>query len=51
MSRRERYVKKHTQFVVAVELDLDTAGFTYQKWGGTQTCKPGDWIVNNDGDT
>ena len=32
--------------VTAVRLDLDTEGFTYQKWGGVQFCKKGDWIVN-----
>jgi hypothetical protein len=42
--------KAHTE-VVAVQLDLDTQGFTYVKWGGTQTCKAGDWLVNNQGDT
>jgi hypothetical protein len=51
MSSRQRYVKRETEFVVAVQLDLDTPGFTYQKWGATQTCKAGDWIVNNAGDT
>lgn len=35
---------------MAVQLDLDTDGFSYRKWGGLQTCKPGDWIVNNGGD-
>jgi hypothetical protein len=51
MSTRRRYVKRASQFVVAVQLDLETDGFTYQKWGATQTCKKGDWLVNNDGDT
>jgi hypothetical protein len=51
MSTRERYVKRQTEFVLALPLDFDTRGFTYEKWGSTQTCKPGDWIVNNDGDT
>jgi hypothetical protein len=51
MSQRRKYVKRSDQFVVAVQLDLDTTGFSYQKWGGTQTCKPGDWLVSNDGDT
>ena len=50
MSARERYVKRDSAFVIALQLDLETAGFTYRKWGGLQTCKPGDWIVNNDGD-
>ena len=51
MSSRRQYVKRASQFVVAVQLDLDTLGFTYKKWGDTQTCKRGDWIVNNNGDT
>lgn len=36
--------------MIAVRLDLDTDGFTYQKWGGTQRCKRGDWLVSNRGD-
>jgi hypothetical protein len=48
---RRRYVKRPGQFVVAVQMDVETAGFTYRKWGGTQTCKGGDWLVNNNGDT
>ena len=47
---RLKYVKRANQAVVAVQLTLDTTGFTYQKWGGDQKCKQGDWIVNNDGD-
>ena len=50
MSERLKYVKRADQAVVAVQLALDTAGFTYQKWGDIQKCKTGDWIVNNDGD-
>ena len=41
-----------------MQLDLDTEGFIYTKWGGEQRCKPGDWILDNgediytvDGDT
>ena len=26
------------------------AGFTYRKWGAEQLCKPGDWLVDNEGD-
>jgi hypothetical protein len=51
MATRRQYVKRQTEFVVAVQLDLDTTGFSYQKWGDTQNCKRGDWIVNNNGDT
>ena len=32
MGNRRRYRKKADQFVVAVELDLKTDGFTYRKW-------------------
>lgn len=47
---RRKYRKRPTEAVVAIALDLETSGFTYQKWGSTQTCKAGDWIVDNDGD-
>jgi hypothetical protein len=50
VAERREYRKKTTSRVVAVQLELETPGFTYEKWGGTQTCKAGDWIVNNDGD-
>ena len=50
MSARQRYQKREQTEVIAVQLDLDTDGFTYRKWGGDQTCKPGDWLVNNGGD-
>ena len=42
--------KKPTSFITAVQLDLDTEGFVYNKWGGQQVCKRGDWLVDNDGD-
>ncbi len=48
---RKRYRKKANQFVIAVQLELNSEGFDYHKWGATQHCKPGDWIVNNSGDT
>jgi len=51
MNSRLEYVKRASQSVIAVQVDLQTAGFTYEKWGATQTCKPGDWLVNNGGDT
>jgi len=50
MGNRRRYRKRTDRFVVAVQLDLDTAGFTYRKWDAEQRCKKGDWIVDNDGD-
>jgi hypothetical protein len=33
-----------------VRLALDTDGLVYRTWGGEQRAKPGDWIVDNDGD-
>jgi hypothetical protein len=50
MNSRLEYVKRASQFIIAIQVDLQTAGFTYEKWGDTQTCKPGDWLVNNSGD-
>lgn len=46
----QRYHKKRDKPIHAIQLNLDTAGFTYTKWGDSQTCKPGDWLVNNGGD-
>ena len=50
MTRRIKYVKRPSQAVAAVQLALDTKGFTYKKWGSVQRCKARDWIVDNDGD-
>ena len=43
----QRYRKRPNQAVVAVRLDLETEGFEYRKWGDTQHCKAGDWIVDS----
>lgn len=50
MGHRQRYRKKANQYVIAVQLKLDTDGFTYQKWGAEQRCKSGDWLLDNNGD-
>lgn len=50
MATRRKYKKKPTSFITAVQLDLDTEGFAYNKWGGQQLCKRGDWLVDNAGD-
>ena len=47
---KRRYHRKPNQFVVAVQLKLDTSGFEYTKWGGPQRCKQNDFIVDNQGD-
>ncbi|MCY1542070.1 hypothetical protein D9M68_777950 [compost metagenome] len=51
MTNRQRYRKRPDQFVVAVQLNLETPSFTYRKWGAEQRCKSGDWLVVNAGDT
>jgi len=48
---RRRFRKRADRTVVAVQLRLETEGFTYEKWGGTQRCRPGDWLVLNGDDT
>jgi hypothetical protein len=50
MGERKRYRRRPDQPVVAVRLLLETSGFSYRKWGAEQQCKPGDWLVDNDGD-
>jgi len=36
--------------VIAVQINLDTEGLDYNKWGGPQHAKQGDWLINNDGE-
>jgi hypothetical protein len=50
MAARHRYRKKDDRTVVAVRLNLETRGFSYNKWGGEQVCKQGDWLIDNDGE-
>lgn len=50
MSERRRYRRRPDQAVVAVRLPAESSGLTYRKWGGEQTAKAGDWLVDNDGD-
>ena len=49
-SARRRFVRRADRPVAAVRLALDTDGLIYRKWGGEQRAKPGDWIVDNNGD-
>jgi hypothetical protein len=46
----QQYRRKEQTTVIAIRLDLETEGLTYQKWGGTQRAKRGDWLVNNQDD-
>ncbi len=50
MIKLKKYRRRADTAVSAVQLDLETAGFTYQKWGDVQTASAGDWLVNNSGD-
>lgn len=50
MGERLKYVRRANQAVAAVQLSLETDGFSYRKWGGVQRCKAGDWLIDNDGD-
>jgi hypothetical protein len=50
MSERRKFIKRPGTAVRAIQLDMETSGFQYFKWGSEQTCKRGDWIVNNNGD-
>ncbi|MFK7892875.1 MAG: hypothetical protein AB8B63_18825 [Granulosicoccus sp.] len=47
---RKKYQKRERQVVTGVQLDLETDGFIYRKWGADQRCQSGDWLVNNNGD-
>lgn len=47
---RKRFRPKSDHVVVAVQLKLDTGGFSYRKWGHDQHCKAGDWLVDSDGE-
>ncbi len=51
MASLGKFKRKSLTTVTAVRLDLDTEGFVYRKWGGSQRCKGGDWIVNSSGET
>ena len=47
---RRRYVRRADRPVVAVRLALESDGLVYRKWHDEQRAKPGDWIVDSDGD-
>lgn len=50
MSQLKRYKRRENTTVTAVKIDLGTDGFQYQKWGGVQIARRGDWLVDNMGD-
>lgn len=51
VSEQARYYKRRKKTTVtAVQIDLDTEGFSYLKWGGQQRCRRGDWLISSDTD-
>lgn len=47
---RMKYKKTSEQAVTGVQINLETEGLCYIKWGGEQRCKSGDWLINNAGE-
>jgi len=47
---RKQYRKREQQVIIAVQLNLQSDGFKYHKWGSEQVCRSGDWLVDNNGD-
>lgn len=45
-----RYRRRPDQAISAVQLNLDTPGLFYRKWGSDQHGKQGDWLVDNAGE-
>jgi hypothetical protein len=46
----EKYYQKNNLYVTAMPLALDGSELKYQKWGGTQKAKEGDWLVCREGE-
>jgi hypothetical protein len=44
-----RYRQRAGSQVTAIQLNLDLEAFRFHKWGGIQTAKQGDWLVERDG--
>jgi len=49
----KQYRKRDNQppvIAIKLKLDLKDDVLLYQKWGGDQTAKKGDWLLNNSGE-
>lgn len=46
----EQYRPREAATVLALRLALDLQCFSYEKWGGEQRARQGDWLVDKDGD-
>ena len=51
MNETKKYKRKAGATILAVQFNLEVESFTYEKWGSLQTCKRGDWLVQNMGET
>lgn len=47
MSAYRRYKRKGNEVVIAIQLDLDTEGFSYQKQGAERRCNAQDWLLSD----
>jgi len=50
MTETRCYRPRPDRPVAAVQLNLETEGLRYRKWGDDQFAPAGDWLVDNDGD-
>lgn len=46
----KKYRKRPDQYVIAIQLNLETDGMTYSKWGHMQAFDQGDWLIYSDGE-
>jgi hypothetical protein len=44
------YRQREEKKVFAIRLNLDLEAFNFRKWGGLQTAKRGDWLIERDGE-
>jgi hypothetical protein len=49
LAERKPFHQRAGNEVIAIRLNLEMGPFTYHKWGATQTCKRGDWLVERHG--
>lgn len=47
---RQRFRRRPDQAVTAIQMNLGFDSLNYRKWDDDQQARPGDWLVDNDGD-
>ncbi len=45
-----KYRKSETVVAAQINLELEDGILKYDKWGGRQTAKQGDWLINSNGE-